>query len=50
MKSYNKNFVINQFNIFIHKLSFNLVLHQLSVNNHKKMYNNILNNISQMKI
>jgi len=50
LKSYNKNFVIEQFNLFIHKLNYNLVLHQLIVNNHKIIYNGVLDSISKLKI
>ena len=50
LKSYNKKFVIDQFNLFIHKLSYNLVLYQLGINNHKIIYNNVLNGIKTLKI
>lgn len=50
LKSYNKKFVIEQFNLFIHKLSYNLVLYQLSINNHKTVYNNVLDSINNLKI
>ncbi len=50
LKSYNKKFVIEQFNLFIHKLNYNLVLHQLIVNNHKILYNNVLDSISKLQI
>lgn len=50
LKSYNKNFVIEQFNLFIHKLSYNLVLHQLHINAHKILYNDVLYSISKLLI
>lgn len=50
LKSYNKHFVIEQFNLFIHKLNYNLVLYQLKINNHKIIYNNVLNSISKLQI
>lgn len=50
LNSYNKNFVIEQFNLFIHKLNYNLVLHQLKVNNHKIIYNTVLDNISKLQL
>lgn len=50
LKSYNKKFVVEQFNLFIHKLNYNLVLHQLIVNNHKILYNNVLDSIYKLQI
>lgn len=52
LKSYNKKFVIDQFNLFIHKLSYNIVLRELNVNNHKKNYNykNVLDDISKINL
>ena len=50
LKSYNKNFVIYQFNLFIHKLNYNLVLYQLGINYHKIYYYDVLDNISALKI
>lgn len=52
LKSYNKKFVIDQFNLFIHKLSYIIVLREMSVNNHKKIYNykNVLNDISKINL
>ena len=45
LNSYNKTFVINQFNLFIHKLSFNTVLYELQINKHKLLYINVLNSL-----
>jgi hypothetical protein len=52
LKSYNKKFVIDQFNLFIHKLSYNIVLREMNVNNHKKNYNykNVLDGISKINL
>ena len=52
LKSYNKKFVIDQFNLFIHKLSYNIVLREMNVNNHKKIYNykNVLDDISKINV
>jgi len=50
LNSYNKNFVIEQFYLFIHKLSYKLVLYQFHINIHKILYNNVLYNISKLQI
>lgn len=52
LKSYNKKFVIDQFNLFIHKLSYIIVLREMNINNHKKIYNykNVLDSISKINL
>lgn len=52
LKSYNKKFVIDQFNLFIHKLSYIIVLREMNINNHKKNYNykNVLDDISKINL
>lgn len=42
---FNKEFVINEFNLFIHKLQYNKVLHQMLINNHKTLFNQILDDL-----
>lgn len=45
---FNKQFVINEFNLFIHKLKFNTVLRQMLINNHNKLFKQNLENIENM--
>jgi len=43
---FNKQFVINEFNLFIHKLQYNIVLRQMLINNHKSLFNQTLDNLA----
>lgn len=44
---FNKEFVIYEFNLFIHKLTFNKVLRELLIKPHKELFINILVNLEK---
>lgn len=50
MGKFNKKFVINEFNLFIHKLNFKSTIHQINNFKHKLDYQFCLNEIKNLKI